>query len=208
MPDLILWRHGQTDHNAAGRVQGQVDIPLNDVGVAQARQTASVIAALGPSAIVSSPLQRAMQTAACLAEFTGVDVEKVAPLTERSFGAWEGLTRAEIAAGWPQQYRCWRAGEDPIGVGVETRAATAERVGQALEGLVVAGERGAQTNDAQSGPVVAVAHGAAITLGVTWLLGCDASVWSGLRGLDNCHYGVLRRGERAPGWRLVSWNCD
>jgi len=51
-----------------------------------------------------------------------------------------------------------------------------------------------------------VAHGAAITLGVTRLLDLDPSAWFGLRGLDNCHYAVLSSAERSPGWRIVHWN--
>ena len=51
---VLLWRHGQTDYNAEGRLQGQVDIPLNETGRAQARAAAEAWAALEPAAIVSS----------------------------------------------------------------------------------------------------------------------------------------------------------
>ena len=54
--------------------------------------------------------------------------------------------------------------------------------------------------------VVVVAHGAAITLGATRLLGLDPSAWFGLRGLDNCHYAMLGSTGRSPGWRLERWN--
>ena len=62
-------------------------------------------------------------------------------------------------------------------------------------------------NRAGRGPVVVVAHGAAITLGTTYLLGLDPGGWFGLRGLDNCHHAVLRSGSRTPGWTLVCWNA-
>lgn len=196
--DLILWRHGQTDHNLAGRVQGQIDIALNKTGLTQAAQASPALAALEPTRIVSSPLSRARATAQALAQLTGLDVEVDPDLAERSFGTWEGLTGEDIKLGWPREYRVWRAGGDPTGVGVETRAQVAARVGGALERLAAAASSG--------GAVVAVAHGAATTLGATHLLGLDPSGWFGLRGMDNCHHAILRRGTRPPGWRLVGWN--
>ena len=63
MTDLILWRHGQTDYNLQGRIQGRDDIPLNETGREQARRAADGIAALAPTRIVSSPLTRARATA-------------------------------------------------------------------------------------------------------------------------------------------------
>ena len=197
MAHLVLWRHGQTDHNVAGRVQGRVDIPLNEVGRAQAVSAAPRLAALRPSVIVSSPLQRARQTAEALSAATGVDVRIDHGLVERSFGMWEGLGRARIEEGWPEQFAVWRAGGDPAGVGVETRGDAAARVGAAL------GRIAAAVGEAT---VVVVAHGAAITLGATRLLGLDPSAWFGLRGLDNCHYAVLGSTGRSPGWRLERWN--
>lgn len=196
--DLVAWRHGLTDDNLAGRVQGQVDIPLNQTGRRQAAAAARGLAQLAPGRIVASPLSRAQATAVALAGLTGLPVETDEDLRERAFGAWEGLTREEIEARWPQEYRRWRAGADPVGVDVETRGATAQRVGGALARLT-AQEHG-------DGPLVVVAHGAAITLGVTWLLGLDPSAWFGLRGLDNCHYARLRPVRRSPGWMLVAWN--
>lgn len=210
--DLILWRHGQTDYNTAGRVQGQVDIPLNDAGRRQAAAAARGLAGLAPSRLVASPLVRAQETAQALAAVTGLGVESVHDLRERSFGSWEGLTREEIEDGWPQEFRRWRSGGDPQGVGVETRAATAARVGGAIAALVGSGgETGRRAGalaagTAAGGPVVVVAHGAAITLAATWLLGLDPAAWFGLRGLDNCHYARLRQVRRSPGWMLVAWN--
>lgn len=197
MTQLILWRHGQTDDNVAGRVQGRVDTPLNGVGRTQAASAAQGLAALRPTAIVSSPLGRARETAEALAAVSGLTVSVDGGLVERSFGRWEGLSRAQIEAGWPEQFAVWRDGGDPEGVGVETRAATASRVGAILERIAAtAGE------DA----VVVVSHGAAITLGATRLLGLDPSAWFGLRGLDNCHHAELGRTARSPGWVLVRWN--
>lgn len=198
MADLVLWRHGQTDFNLGLRVQGQIDIPLNETGRAQAQAAATGLAALSPTLLAASPLGRAQETARALGALTGLDVVTAEALSERSFGAWEGLSGTEIRSGWPEQYACWRAGEDPEGVDVEPRAAVAERVGRALADLAEQAGEG--------DVVVAVAHGAAITLGTSWLLGLDPSAWFGLRGLDNCHHAVLRSSRRAPGWTVVGWN--
>ena len=91
MTDLILWRHGQTDYNLQGRIQGRVDIPLNGTGREQARRAADSIAVLKPTRIVSSPLVRARATAETLASLIGQSVEVDSALAEKSFGDWEGL---------------------------------------------------------------------------------------------------------------------
>ena len=110
MTDLILWRHGQTDYNSQGRIQGRVDVPLNETGRDQARRAAEDIAALGPTRIVSSPLTRARDTAEALASRTGLSVEIDEGLAEKSFGDWEGLKAADIKKQWPEHYATWRAG--------------------------------------------------------------------------------------------------
>ncbi len=196
---IVFWRHGQTDFNASGRLQGQSDIELNDTGIRQAEAAAPRIAELGPSRIVSSNLSRAMRTAAVLGELTGVAVEPDRRLRERSFGRWEGLTQAEIEQGWPEAYRAWRQGEEPQGIGADTRSEVGQRVAAATL------EAAAQVED--GGVLVVVAHGAAITLGLTQLLDLDPTAWFGLSGLDNCAWALVGPNPgRRPGWRLTAHN--
>ena len=107
---LVLWRHGQTDYNLEGRIQGRVDIPLNDIGRDQAASAAPDLVALNPAAIFSSPLERARQTAEVLASAIGLGVHVDNRLAERSFGRWEGLSRAQIEERWPEQFDVWRSG--------------------------------------------------------------------------------------------------
>ena len=97
---MLLVRHGQSEWNALGRWQGQADPPLSPLGRDQAR---SAVARLGVvDVIVSSDLDRALSTAAILAEGLGVGPVLVEPrLRERSAGEWSGLTRAEIDQQWP-----------------------------------------------------------------------------------------------------------
>lgn len=198
-PTIVLWRHGQTDFNAAGRLQGQSDIELNETGLRQAVAAAPHIARLGPTRIISSTLQRAMRTAEELGGVTGLQVEPDDRLRERSFGRWEGLTQEEIKDGWPEAFRAWRQGEEPQGIGADTRQAVGERVAASLQ------ESAAQLDD--DGVLVAVAHGAAITLGLTHLLGLDSESWFGLSGLDNCAWALVGPNPgRRPSWRLTGHN--
>ena len=70
MAKLVVWRHGQTDYNLQGRVQGVTDISLNAAGLAQADAAAPIIAAYKPVKIIASPLERAQQTAQALAKLS------------------------------------------------------------------------------------------------------------------------------------------
>lgn len=91
-------RHGQTDWNVEGRMQGQTDIPLNETGIAQARAAADHYAAHPVDRIVSSPLQRAAVTARHVAERLSVPLSFDDRLMERGHGTIEKLTQAEIDA--------------------------------------------------------------------------------------------------------------
>ncbi|WP_053385891.1 histidine phosphatase family protein [Leucobacter japonicus] len=102
---LALIRHGQTDWNLAGRMQGRTNIPLNAAGRAQASDLARSLAEGEPwDAVVSSPLVRASMTGDVLAEHLGLGpVMPVAELVERSFGAAEGLSPGEALERWPDR---------------------------------------------------------------------------------------------------------
>jgi broad specificity phosphatase PhoE len=189
---VVLWRHGQTAWNLEHRFQGKSDIPLDDTGVAQAERAARLLAALRPTAILSSPLQRAVRTADSLAAVTGLPVAEDPDLAERGGGAWEGLTNAEIRLRYPAEYAVW---QPPDG---ETGAEVAKRVGAALDRAI-----GRLPAD---GLLVAVSHGAALRLGLAQLLGFPEELWDRLGGLSNCCWSVL--GEmRDGGWRLVEHNA-
>src|SRR5688572_16900664 len=94
---LIVWRHGNTDWNAQGRVQGQTDVPLNDLGRQQAVDAAELLVRLKPDVIVASDLRRAVDTAAALGALTGLSVRPDPRLRERFFGDWQGSTMVEVA---------------------------------------------------------------------------------------------------------------
>ncbi|MFP7760423.1 histidine phosphatase family protein [Marisediminicola sp. LYQ85] len=92
MTDLYLVRHGETDWNAARRVQGSTDIPLNDTGRAQAARTGRLLARRSWHAVVASPLSRAWETATIIAEAAGApSPERLDAIVERAYGEAEGL---------------------------------------------------------------------------------------------------------------------
>ena len=99
---LAFWflRHGETDWNARGLSQGNVDIPLNAVGLAQAHAAAATLRHRGIAAIVSSPLSRAYDTATIAADALGLTVETDDDLREVSFGVKEGQPQTEWFADW------------------------------------------------------------------------------------------------------------
>ncbi len=95
MTTLLLVRHGETDWNAEGRLQGHTDRPLNDYGRRQARELAERLAGDGVTAIYSSDLSRARETAQIVGERLGLPVEVDPDLREKDWGNWEGLTSDE-----------------------------------------------------------------------------------------------------------------
>ncbi len=105
---VLAVRHGETAWNVDTRIQGQLDIPLNDRGRWQAQRLAAALADEGVSALYSSDLLRAYQTAQAIGEACGLPVVTDAALRERGFGAFEGYTYKEIEARWPEQAERWR----------------------------------------------------------------------------------------------------
>lgn len=198
MTGLILWRHGHTEWNGQQRVQGHTDVPLSARGHAQAAESARLLAARHPAAIVSSDLQRCTETAAALARRTGLTVHHDPRLRERAYGQWEGLTMAEIAERWPESYARKAAGTDAadLGHGIERPAEVRKRVGEALRAA-------AEANPA--GTTVVVSHGGACRYGLWDLLGWPMDLVAGVSVLVNCHYSELRR-HPDRGWVLSAHN--
>lgn len=105
---IIAIRHGETAWNVDTRIQGHLDIPLNDTGRWQASRLGAALAGEPLAAIYASDLGRAHQTAQAVGEAAGLAVVADAGLRERAFGLFEGKTFAEIEATWPDQALLWR----------------------------------------------------------------------------------------------------
>jgi 2,3-bisphosphoglycerate-dependent phosphoglycerate mutase len=101
---LCLVRHGETEWNAEGRVQGQTDIPLSTVGLAQAQAAAEVLCRHDFSAIYSSDLMRVRQTAEPAARRLALPLQLDAALRERHYGIFERLLYTEVRSRYPEHY--------------------------------------------------------------------------------------------------------
>ena len=107
---ILLIRHGETAWNAVRRLQGHIDIPLNEEGERQAGALAQALAAENIDVIVASDLQRDMQTAQAVAgHYDGAQVLTDAQLRERCYGVFEGMLYAEIEQQYPTDYVLWQA---------------------------------------------------------------------------------------------------
>lgn len=198
MRRVIVWRHGETEHNAGGIYQGQLDTELSVRGREQARRAAEVLAARGAVRLVTSDLTRAVQTATCLAERTGLRTEPDARLREIHVGRWQGLTHQEVLARDPEAQQALERGEDVV------RGQTGERVADVAARARAAFEE-VVADLPEHGPAVLASHGLASRALVCAVVGLDFQQASqALVGLRNCHWAELV--EHATGWRLEAWN--
>lgn len=194
---VVLWRHGQTAWNLQRRFQGNTDIDLTDDGVAQARRSARLLAALRPDAIIASDLRRTADTAAELAALTGLGVTHDENLRETYAGAWQGLTHEEIVERHAEEYAAWKRGEPVRRGGGELETEVADRAAPVVE-------RHAEKLP-EDGTLVVVSHGGTIRTTIGRLLGLEPRTWEALGGLSNCSWSVL--GEGLRGWRLLEHNA-
>ncbi len=177
---LLVLRHGQSEWNASGRWQGQADPPLDRAGQLQAVEAAEVLG--GFDAVWASDLQRARLTAEIIAELLGIGPVQVDPrLRETHVGPWQGLTRAEVEAGWPGFLA-----EHRRPPGFEPYDDAAGRVRAAL--VDIAGEH-------RGGQVLVVSHGGVIRA-LRRLLGADDPH---LGNLDGSWFAVAADDRVVPG---------
>ncbi len=190
---IVLVRHGQTAWNADGRIQGHLDMPLNDHGHWQAQRTGEVLRGSAFDAVYSSDLQRARDTALALAD--GVPVVADAGLRERGFGEFEGLSFPEVEARWPEAARRWRQRDPSFGPpGGEVLAEFYERAVRTAARLALA-HAGQHIALVSHGGVLDCLYRAATGLALdaprSWVLG-NAAINR-----------LLHHGE---GFSLVGWN--
>jgi probable phosphoglycerate mutase len=187
---IIFVRHGETELNRDGLLQGRIDAPLTERGLAQAATLADALAGSGAVRIVASPLVRAQQTAQAIADRTTLVVETDAALTEIDYGDWDGQPLARVMADAPD---VWRTDANFAPPGGESLAAVAAR----LEGFLAA-------HGAEGAPVtIAVSHVTPIKAAVTGALGADPLLtWK--MHLDVAS--ITRVGYRNAGHYVASFN--
>jgi broad specificity phosphatase PhoE len=133
-----LLRHGQTPMSVQKRYAGRTDAPLTEVGVQQAAAAAKRLASAGLGVIVTSPLLRTVQTAQAVAAVTGAAVITDDGFRETDFGAWEGLTFAEVRERWPAEISAWLADPEVAPPGGESFTDVSGRVAAALDRVLAA----------------------------------------------------------------------
>jgi len=193
---LIAVRHGETAWNVEARLQGQLDIPLNERGVEQARRTAHWLAEDRPDVVVSSDLARALATAQAIASFNRVPLELDPGPRERSFGGFQGMTHAEVAERWPELSARWKSRDPEFAPGGDGESLTAF-----YERCIAATLRIAERHAGQT--VVLVAHGGVMDClyRAATRVPLDAPrIWQ----LDNA--AINRLLHTSSGLTMVGWN--
>jgi broad specificity phosphatase PhoE len=205
---LYLVRHGVSTGNISGSLLGQSDYPLKGDGEAQARAVAEVLAPLGPMPVYCSDLQRARQTAECIAAaWPGIEVRPDRRLREIDLGEYEGRSWEELS---DDEALGAALEADPYNTalpGGESLALLKERVLAAVDEIVAAGPGegrlggsalagGVLTGEASGGAAVAVAHDGPIRTILNTCLGVPPEKWWTL----SISHGGLSLVEWTDGW--------
>jgi len=192
---LLLVRHGQTDWNLRGLVQGQTDEPLDDQGRGQARRLGQRLAGLGLTALHSSDLSRAAETAALVGQATGLAPQLSAAWRELNLGAAEGRPRAEALGDHADMASAAALSQGPLATGAETWEQVQDRVLPALDQLLAAhpGER-----------VLLVGHGGSLKVLLSHLLGLRRAMVPRLSVGGNTGLSIVEFHQGEP--RLVLLN--
>jgi broad specificity phosphatase PhoE len=192
---LLLIRHGQTDHNAAGRWQGHLDVPLNENGQAQAQALAQRLADWPIEAVYSSDLQRAMQTAVAIATPHTLQPTFDPIWRERDVGAFQSLNSQEIQTKFPAVWA------DMLKTGVlnppngEHQTSLRERAERAL----------AQVLSQHEGQMIAiVSHGALLNGLISNVLGIPRERFGRFRLNGNTGLSIVENNSRGPVLTLLN----
>lgn len=226
---IILVRHGRTAYNAQNRFQGQIDIPLDAVGMWQAERTGEALRQLleaderiapasgapiagdGPAfdpaadvLVVASDLSRAASTAHSFADPWGLDVHLEPRLRERSFGQWEGVRLEDAKHDYPRDYADWRDGK-----GGELRHGAESRDSLGTRGMQAINDWAARAGEDQT--IVFFSHGACIAETIDHMLepvGTTGGI-ANFSTMRNDHWAQLVPYEPNggdPRWRLMYYN--
>ncbi|HEX4491242.1 MAG TPA: histidine phosphatase family protein [Acidimicrobiia bacterium] len=187
---IVFVRHGQTAVNREGRFQGRLDPPLTELGLEQARLVAKSLVGCGADLVLTSPLQRASDTARAIAEAVGIAVEVDERLVEVDYGDWDGQPLGSVSRA---QWARWRDDAAFAPPGGESLIAVGERVARFCTDRLRADSF-----------VVAVSHVSPIKAAVAWALGSDTdATWR--MHLDVASVTRLdRRGDGPP--LLLTYN--
>ena len=187
-------RHGESIHNAEGRIQGQLDVPLSDLGRRQGEAIAAALAALPIEAVYASPLQRALETAQIVGRRLSLPVQIDPRLQEINVGVFQGRLRREVAELYPDAFARWTAGEpDFVIPGGESRRALQQRGCAALRDIASTGHEHAAV----------IAHGRLLVVALAALVSIPAG--QAAPSLENASITTLRY-DGDDRWTLAEYN--
>jgi len=199
-------RHGETDDNARRVFQGHGGSGLNARGKAQARRLAERMGSASLTAIVSSDLERASETAHVVAGHVGRSVHLASVLREVDLGRWSGLREEQIAQQFPEEWSAWRDGEDIRRGGGETYDEASARVQEGLRDYASAWREWDTEGERASLPrVLVVTHGGVIRSLVARIVGVRPTSISPFAPVANCALTVIEF-DASRGFTLHSWN--
>lgn len=196
---LILVRHGQTEWNQLGRIQGRTDIPLNDTGIMQARAAGEWLSQRRIDAVYSSPMQRAFDTATEIARPYGLPVIILDDIIEIDFGLWEKKTADELKKLYPEYWNDWSwhlDEEKSANMQAESAYTILNRVKRALNSIF-------EENTAGSTAVV-VSHTMPIKLIMANAIGLPLKSLQSIK-VGNCGICELDMNTDMSG-SLITWN--
>ena len=187
---IHLVRHGRTAWNTQKRVMGWLDESIEPTSLGDAKAVARALAGEDVGSIVSSPLRRALATAAPLAALVGFEPRVDERFGEMHVGPWEGLSEEEVATQWPTEWQRWRTEPHRVQLhGRETLAELNARVSEALDELA--------SESVVAGRAVVFTHDAVVRAAVAWALGTGPEIY---RHVDvaNCSITTVRIGDGIP----------
>ncbi len=193
---LILVRHGETVANVENIFRGRQNFPLNDNGRRQAKLLAEALAKYDVSAIYSSPLSRALETAKAVAQKFSLGVVVEPKLTNISLGSWEGKPHTEIAKLFPKEYDLWRTEPERLVIpGGETLSEVQARAFEAVERIV---------SENEGKTVVVVSHRAVLKPLIAALIGIKEPYFWKIH-MDNASYSIVYH-TKLRGYMLYQLN--
>lgn len=176
MTDIILARHGETEWNVEEIFRGRADIDLNETGLKQAELLAGYLSNLDITAIYSSPLKRAMNTAEMVTRHHRLNIISSPGLIDFNYGKWQGVTNREIEEKYPDLYAEWSSHPDRVTIpGGENLSDVRDRATSVIDEVIAGCE----------GTAVLVSHRVVIKVLICALLGLDNSRFWNIRQ-DNC----------------------
>ena len=195
MRKIYLLRHGQSEWNLLGKVQGQSDIELNEKGIEQAHKAAQVFLDKEIDAIYSSDLKRAYQTAEVIGDKLSLEVNTLCGIREMNFGTWEGLPIETIERDHLDHYKTWRTAPHEITfVDGENLAKVQERALAAVNKII---------SETSHKNILLVSHGTAIKSLILGLLDIDISKYNKM-AMGNTGISIIEIREFSPVLTLLN----